>query len=188
MDQRAGGIFVDLLVLWVDRCTGESILYLFGLWVDWCTEETIVDLPTFSGGNQDPRLQFNHGSWNLSRWRGLCWSKFLTPKRGDYFGREYHLIPCCPSKEDLIWIKVATDRFTLLICGNAAGDFIMLSIIQQPSQVLHPNLSNLPLQHHHHFWAKSCVLYLLQSNVQDERLLDICLPSPTSLFYDKFKR
>uniref|UniRef100_A0A8C4QCP1 Uncharacterized protein n=1 Tax=Eptatretus burgeri TaxID=7764 RepID=A0A8C4QCP1_EPTBU len=36
----------------------------------------------------------------------------------DSFGRGYHLIRSCPSREDLLWVKVAKDFFSLLLLSN----------------------------------------------------------------------
>jgi len=67
--------------------------------------------------------------WNKLRRRDLCRSRFLTPQRQDYFGRGCHLVPSCPSRKDLLWIKVVKDRLALLLCGNTPGDFVMLPMI-----------------------------------------------------------
>ena len=94
---------------WTGVC--ENPLWIYkGLFMNWCMGEPLVgkiiaDLPTFSRGMWDRRLQFNHGSLNKSRWRDLCRRMFLTPKRQDYFGRGCHLVSSCPSREDLLWIK-----------------------------------------------------------------------------------
>ena len=46
-----------------------------------------------------PWKTVHHSSCILSRRKDWCWSRFLMPKRWDYFGRGCHLVPSCPSRK-----------------------------------------------------------------------------------------
>ena len=121
--------------------------------------------------------------------KGFMRSRFVMLKRRDYFGRGCHLPPSSPSREDLFGIKVAKNRFTLPY-SNAAGNVVVLLMIQQPSQVEHPHLSKL---HPPPYYSSVIIIsglglvFSKSSRVKSNEYV-ICLPSPTLLFWNTFKR
>ena len=94
----------------------------------------------------------------------------LVKNRGGEVGRlsQSQRTPSCPSRKDLLRVKVAKNRLTLS-CGNAASDFVVLTMIKWSSQVRHPHLSKLhppTLQQQHHHYPKVSLVFYIYRRVQ----------------------